>query len=191
MNKEIQMWEGEFGDKYIQRNTELSNFEYTDGNRKAIVESFFADIPRDVTILEIGCNSGNTIQILHDMGFTNITGIDINKNAIEVISKKFPEYQFIHSTIELYQMRKTYDLVFTSGVLVHIRDVMPIIAKIRCLSTKWIFGLEYYNEKFKETPYHDTVFWNAPYHDYFGRKPKRLEIHQMKDKSYRHVYYML
>ena len=193
LNDQQSLWTGKFGDKYIERNTELSNFEYTDGNRKTVVEDFFINIPINYSILEIGCNTGNMIRILRDMGFTDITGLDINQTAIAMCRLEFPQYEFIHSSIESFQLRRKYDLVYTSGVLVHIHpdNLERIIRKIKLLSRKYIFGLEYYSETLKEVPYHDTVFWNGPYASMFGLEPKRLQIHEMKDETYRHIYYLL
>jgi len=193
MNIKQKTWGGEFGDKYTKRNKDLSNFEYKDGDRLSIVHSFFYDIPRDASILEIGCNSGNMVQILHDMGFTNITGIDINKSAIDTVSEKFPEYEFIHSSIELFQMRRTYDLVFTSGVLIHIHpDNLPkVIEKMKALSKKWIFGFEYHSLK-EEAINYSLGCWSRDYPNLFNLPIKRQEIH-MRDKGYpaAHVYYLL
>lgn len=193
LNDQQAFWEGDLGNDYIYRNTELTNFQYTDGNRKSIVEDFFKDILRDTSILELGCNTGNMIRILKDMGFTDITGLDINEEAIDTISKEFPQYSFIHSSIESLQIQRKYDLVYTSGVLVHIHpdNLDRIIRKIKLLSRKYIFGLEYYNETLTEEPYHDTVFWNGPYASMFGLEPKRIQIHKTKDEKYRHIYYLL
>ena len=80
------------------------------------------------------------------MGFTNLVGIDVNKKAIDIISHELPNYHFIQSSIEDFEADRQFDLVFTSGVLIHIHpDNLPkVIEKIKSFSKKWIFGFEYY-----------------------------------------------
>ncbi len=39
-------------------------------------------IPRDSKLLDIGCNTGSTIFNLHQYGFTNVYGVDVEKNSI-------------------------------------------------------------------------------------------------------------
>ena len=189
LNEEQQFWNGKEGDGYIKRNQDLTNFQYhTD--RLSITQSFFKDIPRDASILEIGCNTGNIITILRDMGFTDITGIDINAKAISIIEKKFPQYTFIHSAIEDFPPTKKYDLVYTSGVLIHIHpnNIARTINKIKTLSRKWIFGFEYYSEITMAQNYHGIQSWSGNYGDMFGRKPSRMEIHKTKDEA--HCFYL-
>jgi len=121
MNKDQQMWSRDFGDRYTKRNPKLSDFHYIDGKtRLELTKDFLDKLPRDISILELGCNRGNATRIIHDMGFTNVTGIDINMSAIEIVSKKFPEYMFIHRSIEDFPIVQQFDLVLTSGVLIHI-----------------------------------------------------------------------
>ncbi len=46
-------WAAQFGDQYIERNIELTNFKYKNTDRLNVTRSFFADIPRDASILEL------------------------------------------------------------------------------------------------------------------------------------------
>ena len=60
MNKDQTMWSGEFGDRYTKRNPKLSDFHYTDGKtRLELTKDFLDKLPRDITILELGCNRGH------------------------------------------------------------------------------------------------------------------------------------
>jgi len=139
MNEEHEGWGGKFGDKYTKRNPKLSDFHYTNGKtRLELTKDFLDKLPRDISILELGCNRGNATRIIHDMGFTNITGIDINVNAIIQIEKDFPEYIFIHSSIEDYPPTKKFDLVYTSGLLIHIHpnNIESTINKMKTLARK-------------------------------------------------------
>ena len=70
---QIENWESEFGRQYTDRNSLTlegldalyrKNYGIT---RREINERFLADVPRDARILEVGCNEGNQLCMLHDM----------------------------------------------------------------------------------------------------------------------------
>ncbi len=42
-------------------------------------------------ILEVGCGCGRHLASLHDSGFGNLTGIDINDESFEVMAEYYPE----------------------------------------------------------------------------------------------------
>ncbi|WP_435195480.1 class I SAM-dependent methyltransferase [Natronomonas sp. EA1] len=44
----------------------------------------------DVSILEIGCGSGRHLAHLHDNGYEDLTGIDINEDSFAVMAEAFP-----------------------------------------------------------------------------------------------------
>jgi len=184
-------WAGEFGDKYIDRNQELSNFQYGDTDRLTITKSFFDKIPRDASILEIGCNIGSIIRILESMGFTDVTGIDINEKAIKIISKAHPQYKFIHTSIENYEPHRTFDMVYTSGVLIHMTpEQLPrVVEKMERLSRKWIFGFEYYAEgrEFKIMGY-AVPCYQGDFASLFKGRCVRTERHTAR---WEHVYYLI
>ena len=78
-------------------------------------------------ILEIGCNVGRNLDCLYRAGFTNLSGLDINKEALKLGIKTFPDtvgkIDLIHSSIEDLMWRPTgdtYDMIFTMGVLMHL-----------------------------------------------------------------------
>jgi len=78
-------------------------------------------------ILEIGCNAGRNLNYLYQAGYTDLTGIEINKNALNQFKLSFNEcYQninIINSSIEESITKisdQKYDIVFTMAVLQHI-----------------------------------------------------------------------
>ena len=178
-------WSGQFGNEYIERNRKLTNFQYNNTNRLEVTKSFFQDIPRDASILELGCNVGSIIRILDGMGFTNVTGIDVNQKAINIIARKHYNYKFECTSIEDYEPGRTFDLVYTSGVLIHqdprLLDV--IVQKMERLSSKWIFGFEYYAPQFEKIDY-PVPCYKGPYETLFHGKAERIEHHGS------HIYYL-
>lgn len=84
-------------------------------------------ISKDDKILEIGCNVGRNLNELFCTGFNNLSGIEISKNAIEMMKEAYPE---MAGRIEVYNdsvesliqdfKDNSFDLVFTMAVLEHI-----------------------------------------------------------------------
>jgi len=78
---QIERWQNDFGREYTDRNS-LSpesldslyrkNYGVT---RREINQRFLADIPKNSRILEVGCNEGNQLCMLQEMGFHHLYGI--------------------------------------------------------------------------------------------------------------------
>jgi len=85
-------------------------------------------------ILEIGCNCGRNLNYLSQHGYKWLTGIDINKKALELQKELFPDLKvnLIHDSIEhsipnFYNSQ--FDVIFSIAVLQHIH-----------IESNWIFG---------------------------------------------------
>ena len=81
----------------------------------------------DSTILEIGCNVGRNLAHLYDAGYHRLTGIEINGDALSVLTLSYPDMAaaatLIHSPVEdaIRELPDaSVDLVFTMAVLEHI-----------------------------------------------------------------------
>ncbi|MDS0300058.1 class I SAM-dependent methyltransferase [Halogeometricum sp. S1BR25-6] len=48
-------------------------------------------VDEDAAILEVGCSSGRHLAHLLEAGYENLTGVDINEDAFDVMDKHFPE----------------------------------------------------------------------------------------------------
>ena len=115
------------------------------------------------------------------MGFTNLNGLEMNSKAIEIGKKRNPEINFINSSIEEYDPKgKTYDLVFTYGVLIHQSPsiVESLIKKIIELSHKFIFGYEYFSDELTEIKYRNNsnVMWKQNYPKIFQKINPNLKL---------------
>ena len=157
LSNEEKLGLSDFGKQFLERNSTFGKINNL--NKLSIginvdepYHEFFGELSRDITILEIGCNIGVKLEILKKMGFKNLTGIDINPNAIKEAKKKNPHIKFIESSINELSIDSKYDLVFTSVVLIHqnLEILNLIIEKIIKISRKYIFGYEYFSEKLEE-----------------------------------------
>ena len=168
-SKQREFWKGNFGAEYAERNFSLKNvnssYEKETGvTVESIFQTFFKKINRNSKILELGCNVGLNLGILGNMGFNNLTGLEINSETIKLAKTRNSEITFINSSIEEYDSEnEKFDLVFTAGVLIHINPKVLdlILNKIIKLTTRYIFGFEYFSEKLEEISYrgNENVCW--------------------------------
>jgi len=68
---------------------------------RSILERF---VGRDAAILELGCSSGRHLAHLHEHGFEDLSGIDVNDDAFDVMAETYPDLAadgtFYHDSIE-------------------------------------------------------------------------------------------
>jgi pseudaminic acid biosynthesis-associated methylase len=174
ITSQLQHWRGEFGRAYTDRNslspTALDalyrkNFGVA---RSELNRRFLASIPRDARILEIGCNEGNQLCALREMGFHRLYGIEIQEYALRRARNRLDNGRLALATaFEIPFPDGFFDLVFTSGVLIHIAppDLPKALREIhRCAGT-YIWGLEYYSPQPMEVNYrgHQSLLWKADY----------------------------
>tara|TARA_B100000029_G_scaffold183608_1_gene181164 strand:+ start:3774 stop:4463 length:690 start_codon:yes stop_codon:yes gene_type:complete len=191
--KQKEFWLSEFANSYMNRN---SNIDYVNNNYKEktglteeeVFIEFFSDLDKDLKILEVGCNVGVKISMLQKMGFTNLTGLELNKNAYEIAKKNYPDIEFINSDIEEYETDKKYDLVYTCGVLIHLNPaiISNVVKKIFSLSKIYIFGFESYSEKLQEVRYRENlhVQWKQDFLGVYMKNFPELEILKQKKITY-------
>ena len=86
------------------------------------------------SILELGCNVGANLNGLFARGYRNLSGIEINKNAIEAMRRIFPELAKIArisqgSVEEVLPQTpsKSVDVIFTMATLIHIHPTSNFI----------------------------------------------------------------
>ncbi len=97
------------------------------------LEVFERYVPKDATILELGCSVGRNLYYLRQAGYQWLAGVEINPKAKELSAASFGQDTadlITVSTIESYLPTiDECDVVFTSGVLMHIHP-----------DSEWIFS---------------------------------------------------
>lgn len=79
-------------------------------------------------ILEAGCGTGCVVKYLYDLGFKNISGIEINKTTVNEISFRHPELDIIVGDIlAMPYEQASFDVVLSYGVVEHFPVVGPSI----------------------------------------------------------------
>jgi len=112
-------------------------------------------------IIELGCNAGRNLNYLYESGYRNLTGLEINPNALEILRKKFPDMAgdinlilgSIEDNIEFIPDDQ-YDLVYTMAVLQHVHyDSDWIFSEItRICSNKLILIESSANDSWRHYP---------------------------------------
>jgi pseudaminic acid biosynthesis-associated methylase len=143
------LWAGEFGDAYVERNRSAA-----DGS------AFWRETLADRSIqsaLEVGCNVGLNLRWLAELlGPDHVAGLDVNEKALAEARTALPGADLRRAAAyELPFEDASFDLVFTTGVLIHIdpSDIHQVMAEIVRCSRRYVFCGEYYSEEPEEVPY--------------------------------------
>lgn len=190
MTTEINLWQGKFGNKYLERNPitdavlaarinmwlfilniieNLGNFKF---------DKLYDNI--SVDILEVGCGNGVNLialsNILKTTGATNtrLWGIDVNRNSIEEAIKNYKDYgqdqtnvSFVNNNIFNYPtINNSMDIIFTSGVLIHIHpdELVKTMKEIYSKSKRYIVCIEYFSPEPREINYHNkNALWSCDF----------------------------
>jgi len=141
ISKQQNFWSGKFGSSYIERNDSIDKInqaykKQTGITVEDIFKEIFGNLDKDLSILELGCNIGTKLQILNNMGFKKLHGVEINQEAANLAQNNNPSFHIFNSSIEEFDSEKNhFDIVFTSGVLIHVdpNNITQIIKK----KSKW------------------------------------------------------
>ncbi len=160
--EQMLVWKGEFGKAYTNRNglsvEEMDTlYEVNYGvTRTELNHRFLGDIGRAARILEIGANIGLQLQGLQEMGFSNLFGIELQAYALEESKCRLRNIYMIQgSSFHLPFKEASFDLVFTSGLLIHIHPsgLAKALREVQRCSGQWIWGFEYFSEQCQEVAY--------------------------------------
>ena len=78
---------------------------------------------KNAKILEAGCGLGRVVKYLHDKGFTHVSGIELNTDAVTYLNSYFPELDIIQGDIlNLPYPKESFDVVLSYGVIEHFQQ---------------------------------------------------------------------
>jgi len=137
--------------EYAHRNEDI---------RKVVKNSLdflLEDIPKDCTILDIGCNNGSFLSYIQSLGYYNLTGMDSNPDVIDMARELHPDMDFILE--DVINLDRKFDLIISDGLLIHIppKDLITVIRLIFNNSKKYVMGFEYYNDVLLTKVYRGTI----------------------------------
>jgi pseudaminic acid biosynthesis-associated methylase len=158
---QMEFWGGQFGSQYTDRNIYsvplLDEFYFsTYGISRTEMNQRFLQGLQIENILEMGCNVGNQLRALQSSGYSNLFGIELQQYAVEKAKILSKGINIIQGSLFDTPLKDGYfDLVFTSGVLIHISpvDIKLAMDEIYRLSKRYIWGFEYFSEEYEEIEY--------------------------------------
>jgi pseudaminic acid biosynthesis-associated methylase len=172
--EQLTKWKDDFGRKYTDRNTlspagleSLYKKNYGIG-RVELNKLFLGKISRSARVLEVGSNVGNQLLCLKDMGFKNLHGVEPQGYAVEYSKKRARGVNIVQGdAFDLPFEDGCFDIVFTSGVLIHIHpeNIEKAIREIYRCSGGYIWGFEYYAPRHTEIIYRGrkNLLWKADF----------------------------
>lgn len=193
--KQMSFWESDFGKEYTDRNTyfldALDNV-YLDiwgHTRTSLNETFIGNLDRDIRILEVGSNVGQQLSHLQKQGFSNLYGIELQSYAVEKSKKLTTDINIIKGSCFDIPFKDNYfDLVFTSGVLIHIapNDLEKAMKEIYRCSNKYIWGFEYFSDNLEELNYRDNndYLWKQDFSKLYRKYLNNLKL--INEKKYKY-----
>jgi pseudaminic acid biosynthesis-associated methylase len=144
------LWGGEFGDRYVERNLD-------DGSARRPFWASVLELIGARSVLEVGCNVGGNLRALAGLlGPENVAGIDVNERALALLREAEPAIRTeIAPARSLPFDDGSFDLVFTTGVLIHQPpDALPDVVDeiVRC-ARRFVLCGEYHADTPSEVPY--------------------------------------
>lgn len=164
MNDQEALWASEFGDEYLQRNIGKPVAEVKFWERAL---EKVGDTP---TILELGANVGNNIRALRRVRpESKIDGLEINHKAFNQLQLVADDAK--EGSILEFIPGRTWDLVFTKGVLIHIHpnDLLRACEVIYAASSRYIILSEYFHKTPTSVTYRGQkdALWKRDFGGYF------------------------
>lgn len=168
--KETKLWEGKFGNEYRERNklteedinARLSMWQYVFTNTGQ--QSSHTEVVE--SIMEVGSGQGiNLIAIKRMMQHLDkkpeLFALEPNKETREVASENYKKenttvYNIMGNANLIETPDYSKDVVFTSGVLIHIHpdNLLGAMKEIYRISKKFIICAEYFSPEPREVIYH-------------------------------------
>lgn len=148
INEQVSFWRGAFGDDYADRNDASAEAL---ASRTAMWQRILdplADPPR--SILEVGANIGLNMRALSKFSDADLYAVEPGEKAREILANMgaLKPGNIIDATASALPFDDvSMDLVFTSGVLIHIApdDLLPACREMYRVSGRYIACAEYFN----------------------------------------------
>jgi pseudaminic acid biosynthesis-associated methylase len=144
LNEQQNFWANDYALEYIKKNNSFNKELGVEGWIKMLNKTNCVS-----SILECGCNIGRNINFLNSvLPDAKKSIIEISEPAFEFVRNNYQlEYSFNGSILMSNFESNSFDLTFTSGVLIHIHpdELIDNMSKLFHYSKKYILIAEYFN----------------------------------------------
>ncbi|MFB6152541.1 MAG: class I SAM-dependent methyltransferase [Haloarculaceae archaeon] len=86
-NEVRSQWEGRTG----EFSPEYYSHHGPDERSESLLSALDRYVDRDARVLELGCSSGRHLAHLHENGYENLSGVDVNDEAFAVMADSYPD----------------------------------------------------------------------------------------------------
>jgi len=145
-------WRGEEGDSWTDRNWN----DKLISSKIALFARILEKTSGISSVMEFGPNKGQSLSaIITLLPDISCAGVELNRKAAKALKERIPSCSVIEGSILDFSIVDKYDLVFTSGLLIHIaeRNLSDAYDSIYNSSKRYIALLEYYSPKPVEINY--------------------------------------
>lgn len=164
MTPQEALWSGTFGNEYLRRNR-------VDWGKRVPFWRRIVKMTHIQSALEVGANAGWNLHALAACDVSTLVGLDINHEAVREATEA--GLHVVHGTPELCDsISSKFDLVFTSGVLIHIgpEHLEQTMCSIIAASYRYVLAIEYAADHETEVNYRGMkeALWKRPYGELYG-----------------------
>lgn len=156
--KQLELWRSAFGVNYATRQGNRISTE----NLQRLTRDWgrmlgHAVTPHPESVLEVGCNIGRNLVALRAF-FPEIHAVEPNAEAVR-LAKANPALEGVDiregNGFELPYADSSVDLVFTSGVLIHVApgDLGRAVSEIVRVARHYVLCIEYFSHEPVQVPY--------------------------------------
>lgn len=185
--RQLKVWTGKFGKEYTERNiftpaAQDALYRRRYGvTRTALNKKFLKGIAVSSRILEVGSNVANQLVCLQKSGYRALYGVEPQGYAVERAKQLTRGINIIRGdAFDLPFKDNYFDLVYTSGVLIHInpRDIKQALREIYRCSGRYIWGFEYFADEHAGIPYRGRrdLLWKADFAKMYRAEFKDLVL---------------
>ena len=172
-----EFWQGNFGDEYVDRNQS----DLLLASNTSFFSKVFNRTGKVGSIMEFGCNIGMNLKAIRALlPESNLSGIEINKRAVDDLNKWEGKAHVIEGSILDIELDTRFDLTLIKGVLIHINPerLDDVYTRLYNFSDKYICIAEYYNPTPVTIPYrgHDNRLFKRDFAGELMSKYSDLEL---------------
>jgi spore coat polysaccharide biosynthesis protein SpsF len=145
-------WGGDFGSEYIARNQGSQML----ASNLALFSKALEKVQKINECIEFGANIGMNLRALKLLyPDQQQYAVEINQTAITELVTIVPPENVFHTSILEFIPHRTYDLVLTKGILIHINPdfIQQVYKSLYRAVGKYLLVCEYYNPTPIQIPY--------------------------------------
>ncbi len=99
---------------------------------KSILKYYKTIIPKNSSILELGCSTG---ELIGNLSPSDGVGVDISDEMVKIAKEKYPTIKFLSEDIEDFFINKKFEYILISGTLGSVDNIQELFQKISDFAT--------------------------------------------------------